>query len=447
MSALTQDLAELVAESPNVVLPREAVAIAKKGFVDTIATMLAGRRENVVLSLCRLHAEQETGNSSVLMGLARADAQNAVLINSASAHALDFDDVALLGHPSAVLVPAVLAEADRLGRSGSEAIGAYVSGYQVWAELCWRESDPLHAKGWHPTSIFGTIGAAAATATLHGFDAETARNALAIAASFSSGLAANFGSMAKPLQVGMAASRGVYAARLAGAGMTGSEDALEHYAGLLAAISPRGNTDRISPIRPREAFWISELGLSIKKYPICYATHRAIDGLIELTRANDITGDEVGQVCIIFSPTQAALLRNHRPKTALEAAFSIEFAAAAAITNRRVGFEQMTDSYVARADIQGMIEKVKIEMIDTHSPNETGLALTERVIVRMKDGREFDSGEIRFARGNAQLPLSDEELSQKFRMCTQGVDWIDPVALLDKLQNLENLRTTTDLVN
>ncbi|KCZ58703.1 MmgE/PrpD family protein [Hyphomonas chukchiensis] len=447
MSGLTQDLAELVAESRKFVLPLDAIAIAKRGFIDAIATMLSGRNEKVVLTLCELHGRLERGGSSVLMGLASADVQSAVMINSASAHALDFDDVALLGHPSAVLVPAVLAEADRLGRSGAEAVAAYVSGYQVWAELCWRESDPLHAKGWHPTSIFGTIGAAAAVASLHGFDAVTARNALAIAASFSSGLAANFGSMAKPLQVGMAASRGVYAARLAGAGMTGSEDALEHYAGLLAAISPRGNTDRNSRIRPQERLWISELGLSIKKYPICYATHRAIDGLIELTRANAIASDDIGQVRVIFSPTQAALLRNHRPKTALEAAFSIEFAAAAAITAGHIGFEQMTDSYVGRADVQGLIEKVEIETIDTHSPNELGLALTERVIVVMHDGREFDSGEIRFARGNAQLPLSDEELSQKFHMCAQGVDWIDPDALLGKLQNLENLRATTDLTN
>src|SRR5690606_19687584 len=143
------------------------------------------------------------------------------------AHVLDFDDVALLGHPSAVLMPAIFAEAERLDLSGMDAVRAYVVGYEVWAELSGRELDPYHLKGWHPTSVFGTLAAAAAAASLNKAGADVARNTLSIAASLASGLVANFGTMTKPFHAGRAAALGLEAFDLASRGMTAAPDVLE----------------------------------------------------------------------------------------------------------------------------------------------------------------------------------------------------------------------------
>ena len=113
----------------------------------------------------------------------RAPAPEAAWINGTAAHALDYDDVGLRGHPSTVLVPAILAEAETLGSSGADMIVAYVAGYETWAELFRRDRGLLHKKGWHPTGLYGAVGAAAACASLRRLDADKAAMAIALGAS------------------------------------------------------------------------------------------------------------------------------------------------------------------------------------------------------------------------------------------------------------------------
>src|SRR5262249_2103243 len=141
-----------------------------------------------------------------------------------------------LAHPSAPLVPAVIATAEFSRRSGRDALDAYIVGFEVEARLG-RVMNPRHyQRGWHNTSTLGTIGAAAASARLLGLSAEATAHAIAIAASEASGLKENFGSMVKPLHAGLAARNGVHAALLAKFGMTGSAQALEGPQGFLHAM-------------------------------------------------------------------------------------------------------------------------------------------------------------------------------------------------------------------
>lgn len=145
-------------------------------------------------------------------------------------------------------------------------------------------------KGWHPTGVLGTVAVAAAVSVLHQLNEDQASNALAIAASMASGLVANFGSMTKPVHAGRAAANGIEAVRLAKLGVTASPDAFEHPAGYLNALSIEQDADRFSAAdrlgqQPR----ILETGLSIKRYPICYSCHRAVDGMLELVVAHNLT--------------------------------------------------------------------------------------------------------------------------------------------------------------
>src|SRR6185312_7963948 len=123
-----------------------------------------------------------------------------------------------------------------------------------------------------------------ACSSLRGLDAGKAAHAIGLGASHSSGLVANFGTMTKPYHAGRAAHAGVIAARLAAAGFTASPDALEHPLGFLAAVSPKGNVDRSSATQAGRDWSILTQGLSVKKYPLCYCTHRAIDGALDLLR-------------------------------------------------------------------------------------------------------------------------------------------------------------------
>jgi 2-methylcitrate dehydratase PrpD len=448
MEGLTRELARFVAHPGPDSVPAEATRIIRSGFIDTIATMLAGRDEPVT-RLVREHVRAKRSSlaeASLLLGEERAGAVDAALVNGVAAHALDYDDVALAGHPSTVLVPAVLAEGEVLGATGLAAIRAYLVGYEVWAELIGREPDSYHTKGWHPTGVFGAVAVAAAAAHLRGLDEEGSRHALAIAASLAAGLTANFGTMTKPFHAGRAAANGLEAARLAQAGMTAAPDAFEHAGGFLAALSPRGNADRTRPSPSLgEKLAILELGLSVKKYPMCYGTHRVIDGVLDLRRAHDVKASDVEHVAATIGVPQAAMLRNHAPVTGLEAKFSLEFAVACALAAGKVGLAELTDEFVARPEVRGLMGKLSIGTTDSRCPLDPAFGFSDRVVLQLKDGRKLDSGEIRFARGNAKLPLRDEELRAKFMDCTRTVKHLDPATLYERLGELETVRSVGEL--
>src|SRR5207302_9125718 len=169
----------------------EARAVAKTGFTDCFGVMIAGAREPVVSLVDREMAGAERDAlASLVPSRARRNVEDAALVNGVAAHVLDYDDVTLDGHPSAVLVPAILAQGEALGSSGSEMLAAYAAGYETWAELLAREPLPLHQKGWHPTAVRGTLAAAAACAKLRRLSPPQTATALAIASSMAGGLVA-----------------------------------------------------------------------------------------------------------------------------------------------------------------------------------------------------------------------------------------------------------------
>jgi aconitate decarboxylase len=442
MNGLTSELAAFTANPRFPELPQRAVDIVQSGFADTIATMLAGREEPVVRIAQQFVAARGSSatEASLLLGAHKAAAADAALINGAAGHALDFDDVALGGHPSTVLVPAVLAEGERLDASGADALRAYLVGYEVWAELFSREPDAYHLKGWHPTAVLGTVGAAAAVAHLNGLSEAQCRHAIALAASMACGLVANFGTMTKPLHAGRAAAAGIDAVRFAAAGLTAAPDAIEHHAGYLAALSPRGRADRESPAsKLGQELRILGYGLSIKKYPACYATHRVIDGVLDLARANHVRAEDVEEVRARIGVAQASMLRNHAPTTGLEAKFSLEFAVASSLVAGRVGLGELTDEFVGQPKVRDLMAKVRIATEDSQCPVEPIFALNDRVQLVLRDGRTLDSGEIRFARGNAMAPLAGPDLRAKFMDCATRAQGIDAAALYGHLTDLRAL--------
>lgn len=442
---LTAALARFIAQPPIVQMPAQAAEIVRSGFIDTIATTIAGRAEPVTelvrkFVAARAGASPADATSSLLFGQGSARSVDAALVNGTAGHALDYDDVALAGHPSTVLVPAVLAEAERLGLGGADAMRAYLVGYEVWAELLSRDPDPYHVKGWHPTAVLGTVGAAAAVAHLNRLSAPVCAHAIAIAASMASGLVSNFGAMTKPLHAGRAAACGIEAVQLAVAGLTAAPDAIEHHAGYLAALSPKGRADRASPAASLgSTLRILDSGLSIKKYPMCYATHRVIDGVLDLAKAHGVAANDVKAVVATVGPAQASMLRNHDPRTGLEAKFSLEFAVASALVARSVGLSELTDSFVARDDVRATMPKVQTTVVDTQCPVEPVFAMHDRVVLELADGRKLDSGEIRFARGNAKLPMKLGDLRTKFLDCVAQAKDLDGAALFDALSQLDTL--------
>jgi len=446
---LTAAYGAFIARLKYQALPPAVIGIIKQGFTDCIGVMLAGSRAPVAVAVERvLRADQPTGPANLYFSPKRSSAPAAAWINGTASHALDYDDVALKGcHPSAVLVPAILAEAQALNRSGRDMLVAYAAGYEVWAELIARERGNYQRKGWHPTGIFGAVGAAAACASLHRLNPAKAAHALGAAVSEASGVMSNLGSMVKPTHPGKAAASGIYAARFAAAGIAATPDALEHAQGFLAALSPAGDFDVNTPPRMPPKQWQLEMqGLSIKQYPVCYRAHRAIDAMLGLLRSLPVAVKDVAEIRVSFSNSHLVILKNHSPKTAIAAKFSIEFALACALLNQRVGLRDLTDKFVRSAAVRDLMKRVAIDINPVEEAGTSGYAPYDTVQLKIANGTVLDSAQVRHAKGDPQAPLSADELWAKFEDC---VAWsklkLDAKKLFAQLQQLEQLKSANVL--
>jgi 2-methylcitrate dehydratase PrpD len=449
MSSLTSELGRFVSGITLSDIPAAAQAVAKTGITDCFGVMIAGSRDPVVALLDREIAGSDgTELASLVPSLQKRNVEDAALVNGAAAHVLDYDDVTLDGHPSAVLVPAIIAQGEVVGASGADLLAAYVAGYEVWAELLVREPVPLHQKGWHPTAVRGPIAAAAACARLRRLSPQKCQTALAIAASMAGGVVANFGSLTKCFQVGRAAQSGVIATRLADAGLTASPDALEHQSGFLAAFSPGGEAALSRAFDPRQKEWhLIRQGLNLKRYPICYGTHRAIDAALDLTVRHDLRPADVEQVRVATGEMQMLMLRNHSPKTAFEAKFSMQFAIASSLVARAVGLAQLTDEFVGSSEIQRLFPRVSIATTK-ETMSGSAFAPSETVEIRTVKGQVFASEPVVHAKGSMQRPLSRGELQDKFVDCLGGdLGGKVKADTFEKLMNLERLNGAADLLS
>ncbi len=445
-TGLTRAMGEFIAGVSYDQLPGAAVDIVRTGFADCAGVLIAGSREpatDIVRSTTRQDA---TGEARLCFSSARAAAPDAALINATAAHALDYDDVALNGHPSAVLVPAILAEGEATGATGRDMVTAFVAGYEVWHELARRDADQHHEKGWHPTAIFGVIAAAAASAVLRRLDSGVATMALGLAASAASGIGANFGTMTKPYHAGQAARGGIVATRLAAAGMTAAADAFEHPLGFLSAFSPQGRVDVDSPPALGREWHIIEEGLNIKKYPMCYCVHRAVDGVFDMLSRRPLAADEIDRIEVLIGRTQATVLRNHQPQTGLEAKFSLEFAMTAPVVVGRAGLAELTDAFVRRGDVQAFMKKIAMTTTEERHPADAIFAPYDQVTMTLGTGEVLDSGAIEYALGHARNPIRADQLWDKFYDCV-GPAYAKPRAeeLFDRLREIESIAAVADL--
>ncbi len=447
MTALTADLGRFVANARYGHLPDGVLPLVRDAFTDTIGVIMVGITEPVV-DIVRKTLVEPSGRHEARACLSThmVAGPDAALLGGTAAHALDYDDQSLSGHTSAVLVPAILAEAETLGSSGLDMVTAYVTGYEVWAELLRRDAG-YHKKGWHPTSVLGSVAAAAATSVMRQLNAEQASNALAIAATHASGLVANFGTMTKPYHAGMASRAGMVASRLAGAGMTGGVDALENPLGFLNAYSPGAKPyDVSSPVGVGSEWYLLRQRLCIKKYASCYFMHRSFDTTIKMLAGRNLKPAEVAQVDVTMGAGQTTVLANHRPNTGLEAKFSEQFAMAAAFILGDLGVEAFSDDVVRREDIQAFFPKVRLITVDEYDTRDPAHSPTERVVIRLVNGETIDSGLIKSLKGHADDPMNSEELWEKFALCTAKThDVHEARQLFDLLQGVDQLRNARDL--
>jgi 2-methylcitrate dehydratase PrpD len=400
--------------------PAAAVAVAAGALVDTVGVTLAGADEpaaRIVRSVIG-----EAGGPCQIHGTnVRASAGAAALANGTAAHALDYDDMCFvsIAHPSAPLIPTVLAAGEIAGATGHAVLAAYVVGFEIETRLG-RAMNPRHyERGWHCTATLGTIGAAAGAARLLGLDAAATAHAIGIAASMASGLKENFGSMVKPLHAGLAAQNGVLSALLARGGLTSSPHAIDGAQGFLAAMDS-AHLSIDTEARDLGHHWeIVETGITVKLYPSCAGTHPTLDAILDLRRELSFAAADVAAVDVDVDRITPGILIHDRPSSGLEAKFSMPFCVAAAIVFGRVGIDTFEPEAIADARVQALLPRIQMR-VDGRL-DEGGAPLTRaRVHLTLENG-DVHTREANGARGYPTRPASRTDLDEKFLSCAARV--------------------------
>jgi 2-methylcitrate dehydratase PrpD len=394
----------------------ETVHAVARTFLDTFAVTVAATGDPVHTVLAD-HVSGSTGPASLWVGAGSATTEHAALFNGAVGHVLDYDDVTspLRGHPSIALLPALVAAAEGIGADGRRLSAAYAVGFEVICRLSKAFAFDHYARGWHSTTTIGLLGATAAVAHLTDLGRDAVRNALGLAVAQAAGTRQNFGTMAKSFQAGNCGAAALRSVALAGAGMSASPDALDGgTGGFLRMYSTPERAGALDAELASLGAAPGELvtsGIDVKKYPLCYATHRTIDTLLDLRAEHGLTLADVDRVEMRANNGGLAPLLHDRPTTGLEAKFSMQFAVAAALLDGEVRLRSFDDEQVRRPEIQQFLPRVTADE-DDGPPFPRWADLT----LHLTGGRTVHR-RTHVLRGSAQTPLSDDELLEKVADC------------------------------
>ncbi len=451
-AGLTAYVAEFITSTRYADIPSEVVQLGKKSILDGLGLALAG---SVAKSseIVRRHLQSLgcAGSASILGSNLRVPVRFAAFANGIAIHADDYDDTqlavakdrvyGLLTHPTAPVLPAALAMAERDGRSGRELLQAYHVGVEVECKIAEAIYPRHYQHGFHSTATCGTFGSVAALANLCALPIEVTRTALGIAGSQSAGLRENFGTMMKPFHAGRASESGVVALEFAQMGFTAAPSILEAGRGFFRAAGG-GYDEGAIQSRLGTPWTFADPGVSIKPHPSGSLTHPGMTLMLSLIRRHDIRPEQVEQVKVGTNQNMPNALIHHRPTTELQAKFSMEFCMAILLLRRRAGLTEFTDEIVNLPEVQAMIRKVDFGV---HPEAEAAGydKMTTILEIKLKDGRTI-SGQADFGKGSPANPMSYDEVADKFRECADFSRWprdkaervIEMVAKLEDIPNV-----------
>lgn len=440
----TQDLTGLVVrtarESALSDLPAPTLMVIKYAFLDFLACCIAGSTADAA-RIATKWAVSTSGRSDALIAGTeqRASVPLAAFANGVAAHALDFDDVSTrMIHPSATLVPALLAIGESRGLSGRAVMEGYLAGFEIQARLC-REINPEHYEtGWHSTGTVGALGAAMAASRLLGADEEQYRWSLGIAASSASGIRKNFGSMVKSFHAGEAAFHGLQAAEMAMLGFTADPSVLEGKNGFLEIFSTLDLVPKlVTAFEHLEPYELVESGIALKRFACCGAIHSAQDAILELRDDNEFRLDDIASIECRVNRMVPNILVHHVTQDSLEGKFSMEYSLAVCLMDGKAGLAQYTLERAVDPDLVPIMERVRV-VVDESIP--VNLAFFASIVtITLNNGRVL-STRVDVPHGYPSEPLSESEVIEKARGCCTGVLSDDQVErLIDAVFRLEEL--------
>lgn len=438
-------IARFVVETEYETLPPPALTAAKTAVLDCVGVTLAGSKEPSAKICAQIARRESTREEATVLGQGfKSSALHAAFANGTAAHALDFDhSFTLMGQPTAPIIPALFSLGEFLKADGRAILNAYAVAFEVTTKLVLTLSGTSE-DGWHAPGTLGSFGAAVGCAKLMRLDAARVEMALGIAASMAGGVVANFGTMTKPLHVGLAAHNGVLAATLARSGFTANARAIEADHGFCQVfyrLTP-GDDGPLGELG--ETYTLVTEGVRIKPYPCGGLTHPAIDAMLDLREKHHITAETVESIDVDVTPHTYGRIAFRVPETGIQGKFCMGYLLARAIIDGKVSIGAFTDAAVRDRHILSLAEKVHMRADKNLKAANAG-GRPCRLTVRLKNG-DTHVHEAQHAKGSPEVPITQEELKAKFTECAhQAIDEAKALRAFEYLGRFETLETIRPL--
>src|SRR5213595_2171918 len=405
-------------------LPAATARKCEDLLIDVVGLCVTARNEDYIRSA--LAGSDDDGPCTVIGHQHRLNAAGAAFVNGTAAHGEDFDDTFEGGpvHAGAVIVPAVLAACERHNSDGAKALIGIAVGTEVLCRLSLVVPKAVHKAGFHPTAVFGAMGAAAGVATALCLSARQIVDALGIAGSMAGGIIEYLaeGAWTKRLHAGWAAQSGIRAALLARQGFVGPRTVFEGVHGLFHGFAHTTEGDYDALIGDFGTRWVTDT-LAFKPYPCGTMAQPYIDCARRLA-ARGIKAEDIAEiVCEVAEGTVHRLWEpladKQRPPNGYAAKFAVPYLLAAGFVHGGVGLGAFTEQVIRDLRVLALAAKVKF-VIDPDNPYPNNY--TGHIRATLRDGSVVEDRQPHL-RGGAQEPLTRQDVIDKFRLNAEHGGW------------------------
>lgn len=439
---VTRQFAEVIVRGSAGRATERSSSFVRRSVLDWIGCAISGSMSEAA-RLGGAYAQQfgAGGDIQVIGTGLRRDAGIAAWVNGVQGHVDDYDDSG--SHPSSYLTPTVLALGQALGAPGARVLEAWAIGYEVATTL----GDGIHPdRGWHTTSLYGTVGAAAAAALLLELGVDETEHALGIAASQTGGLMRNFGSMTKATHPANAARAGIEAARLAALGFEASSGIVESRYGLVDNFGgAKAHVPAIAPQR-EGPLRVERQPPVIKAWPTCTGTQRSLTAVFDFLAQHPTSPDRIARVDH-FGPLipGEGPLQYSSVTTPLQGKFSLEYTLAAAFVDGRIDHDSFTQERFDRGDLQEFMRRIhrhRAHEATLHSSRTAGAIDVDRLVIELSDGSVHD------LKLGPRRTLDGTEVEEKFvQNAGRGRIAADPDAVVAFVNDLERAPSIAPLMS
>lgn len=401
-------IAQFVAGARHRDYPPEVIDAAKKALVDFVGVAIGAIEEPLAVALRRTVLQwRAAGDAPIILG-ERTTPALAALVNGTMVHAVEYDDQNPngSGHPSAPCWSAALAIATHHHLTERDALAGFIVGYEITAKLGGGGPSgvgrTMQKLGFHPTSIFGRMGAAGAACSMLGLDESRIAHAMGIAATTAGGLLGSFGTHCKPFHAGKAAMDGILAAQLAAEGFEGATNLFELERGLLDAFIQDGQAE-VPPLDFGQSWDLLRNGF--KYYACCRATHSSTQAACTL--AERVTGKKIARIVarVHANALVTAAIRN--PRTPFECKFSVPFCIALGLRGHKALMTDFTEATLRDASVMELLPLVEMEAVDGQDSQ------TAHLDVYLEDGGHLQAN-TSVTKGHPDNPMSWDDLFTKY---------------------------------